>query len=192
MPAGVREGGQWTADGGETTTLSAQRRRGGGGGPVGGLEPTPAQAARLTVAEAQAQAAIARVRQYDRNWQPTPSLYETVEGQIAARQADTREAEARLAELAGVGVGPGPFAVESIAAGPSVTAADRIELNRIFSEYGCHTCGTFEAGTKSGNPIADHQPPTALRALGSSARLFPQCVSCSVRQGGYVRSLSGR
>lgn len=49
VPAGSREGGQWTEDGGATTELSAQRRR--GSGPK---DATSGQAARLAIAEARA------------------------------------------------------------------------------------------------------------------------------------------
>jgi hypothetical protein len=37
--------------------------------------------------------------------------------------------------------------------------------------------------------VADHQPPTALNSNNSAQRLFPQCVTCSLRQGGWI---SGR
>jgi hypothetical protein len=40
------------------------------------------------------------VRELDPNWRPTPSLTETIEGEIAAAEAEAREAEARLTELA--------------------------------------------------------------------------------------------
>jgi len=169
------------------------RPRGGGVNPlvINGVEvePTPGQAARLAVAEAQAQAAIREVQQLDPNWKPEPSLYSTVEGYIAATQADAQQARDRLMELRSVGIGPGPFAGESIPAGEGVTAADRRELNRIGSETGCHTCGTLDPKTKTGNFVADHQPPTALNFFGAAQRLYPQCLSCSMRQGGWVTKL---
>jgi hypothetical protein len=153
------------------------------------VEATPAQAARLAVVEAQAQDAISRVQALDPSWKPTPSLYSTVEGYIAANQADVQQASNRLTQLSSVGIGPGPFAGDSIPAGDSVTAADRRALNQIGSESGCNTCGTLNPGTTSGNFVADHQPPTALNYSGAAQRLYPQCVLCSARQGGWVKQL---
>ncbi|MBI2713652.1 MAG: hypothetical protein HYX37_04265 [Rhizobiales bacterium] len=194
VPAGSREGGQWTdgtppssPSGAQTTELSAQRRR--GSGPK---DATPGQAARLAIAEAQARDAIARVRELDSNWRPTPSLRETIEGRIAAAQAEAREAEARLRELARVGIGPGPYAGDSIPArGPErdFTAAERREINSIGSETGCHTCGTRDPGTLYGDYVLDHQIPTRLNLRDAEQRLYPQCLSCSLRQGGAVRQL---
>jgi hypothetical protein len=194
VPAGNPDGGQWTSEGGGSATeesdgtveLSASRRR----SPPS--EPTPGQAARLAAAEARAQDALQRVRQLDPSWRPTPSVTETVEGRIAAREAEAREAEARLRALAEVGIGPGPFAnrsIEAPEAGRRPTQESQEELLRYFKEDGCHTCGRFEAGTNTGYPVGDHQPPTALNPFGAPQRLFPQCLSCSLRQGGWVRYL---
>ena len=217
VPAGQRDGGQWTSDGGngrsdgDTRIISdatpdnnwipgaqyaqnTPRIR----GPVRingqWVQPTPGQAARLTVAEARAQDAIRRIREIDPNWKQTPSLYESVEGLIRTLESDAQQAQARLSELARVGIGPGPFAGESIPArGPerNFTATEREEINRIGSETGCHTCGTFYAGTKSGNFVPDHQLPNALNSLGRSQRLYPQCIVCSDSQGGWVSRLRG-
>ncbi len=84
---------------------------------------------------------------------------------------------------------PGPFAKESIPArGPerNFTKAERDQINKIGNESGCHTCGTKEAGTKSGNYIPDHQPANALNKTGGPQRLYPHCKSCSARQAGQV------
>ena len=62
---------------------------------------TAAQETRLVVAEASARYLLARVRIRDPNWKPTPSLTSTIEGEIAAAEARTREAQVRLAEIAG-------------------------------------------------------------------------------------------
>jgi hypothetical protein len=78
------------------------------------VEPTPGQAARLAAAEARADEAIGRVREIDPNWKPSPSLYGSVEGLIAAREAEAREAQARLDEFGRNGIGPGPYARESV------------------------------------------------------------------------------
>jgi hypothetical protein len=37
--------------------------------------------------------------------------------------------------------------------------------------------------------VADHQPPTALNFRNSPQRLYPQCIDCSVRQGGWVNQI---
>jgi RHS repeat-associated protein len=81
---------------------------------------------------------------------------------------------------------PGPFADESIPARSSArdfNAQERSEGNRIFSETGCHTCGTFDSGTKSGNAVLDHQPVSALNFNNEPQRLYPQCLGCSRDQG---------
>ena len=69
------------------------------------LEATPGQAARFAVVEPAAREAIRRVRELDPNWRPTPSFVETTEGAIARAYANTREAEARLAEVLPWGFG---------------------------------------------------------------------------------------
>ena len=83
----------------------------------------------------------------------------------------------------------GPHAGESIPARSSArdfTAQERTEINRIGSLTGCHTCGTREPGTRLGNFVLDHQGVSRLNPEGRDQRLFPQCLSCSGRQGGEV------
>lgn len=63
------------------------------------MEVTPAQATRLARAEAWARDAADRVREMDPTWRPTPSLTGTVEGEIAALNAEAREAEGRIRDL---------------------------------------------------------------------------------------------
>lgn len=79
---------------------------------------------------------------------------------------------------------PGPFAKESI---PShrgrPTAEEQRQINDLMEKHGCHTCGTKYPGTKSGNAIADHQPP---QALGEPEIFLPHCNHCKARQGGQV------
>lgn len=151
------------------------------------VQPTPGQAARLTIAEAQSRDALARVKEVDPNWRPTPSAYETVEGLIRAHRETTRDAEARIAELRSVGIGFGRYAHEAIPArGPGYGATnwERDEINRIGREWGCHTCGTKEPGTRSGNFVRDHQPPNAW---SEALWRLPHCRTCSNIQGGYLR-----
>jgi hypothetical protein len=114
VPAGDPAGGQWTSDGSTSAGRNdprvisdatpdpvrpgaqyAQRLRGAFGSVrVNGqfLQPTPAQSARLAIAEGQAQDAIQRVHNIEPNWKPQPSIFETVEGQIQAYQAATLQA----------------------------------------------------------------------------------------------------
>jgi hypothetical protein len=98
-----------------------------------------------------------------------------VEDLAGAARATTRSA-----------VGIGEHAGESIAArsaGRNFTTAERAEINRIGSQTGCHTCGTTNPGTKSGNFVPDHQPASALNVSGGPQRLYPQCINCSREQG---------
>ncbi|MBL8565208.1 MAG: hypothetical protein JNM89_05775 [Hyphomicrobiaceae bacterium] len=85
---------------------------------------------------------------------------------------------------------PGPNAGESIPArGPDrdFTPEERDRINEIGKTTGCHTCGTTDPGTKSGNFIPDHQPPSALNPDGLPQRLYPHCLHCSGTQGDQVR-----
>jgi len=216
VPRGSSGGGQWTRDDGsvgqtdprvvsdapEQPTLGsryAQNRtretlsRVVINGRI--VETTPGQQARLAVVEAQARDAIRRVQEVDPKWQPTPSAYESVEGLIEAYRSDARQATGRISELQGVGIGPGPFAGESIPArGPDrdFVVMERANINRIGSETGCHTCGTMNPGTPLDNFVLDHQPPTAWNPLGHPQRLYPQCLSCSSRQGNWISRNGGR
>ncbi len=104
VPKGNPDGGQWTGDAGKdggdrarSTDISAQRR----GGPR--MPATPAQHARLAVANARAREAVSRVQQIDPHWRPQ-SVTSTdnaadYEVMIRAKQAETREAEARFMAL---------------------------------------------------------------------------------------------
>ena len=155
------------------------------------LEATPAQLARFEVANARAQEAIGRLREVEPNWRPVPSVYGTgIESEINRANNLAFEAQARITELGRVGIGPGSFAEELLPArGPErdFVMWERREINRIGTSTGCHTCGTFDPGTRSGNFVIDHQLPTALQPLGQ--RLYPQCLTCSQRQGGAVHGV---
>jgi hypothetical protein len=91
-------------------------------------------------------------------------------------------------------VGPGPNAGTPIPAGPSPTptADQQGQINQEGDINGCHTCGTTDPGTKSGNWVGDHQPPTALNPPGNPQVYYPQCLTCSRIQGGLVRGLQGQ
>jgi RHS repeat-associated protein len=84
---------------------------------------------------------------------------------------------------------PGPHAGDSVPAhGPDRkwTPEEIKEVNEAGDKTGCHTCGVSTPGTKSGNWVKDHQPPTALAKPGEEQRLYPQCLACSNKQGGEV------
>jgi hypothetical protein len=202
VPAGNgRISGQWT-DGEDASIIRVQARppqgsRGGSPRRIAGnwRDITPEQATRLDISHSQMRAAVRQVQRLDPKWRPRPSIYETVEGEISANNAARREAENRFRELQWMGIGPGPFAVESQPArgpGRNWTAEEIRENNRIGRKYGCHTCGTRDPGTRSGNYVLDHQRSTALGSEREHRRIFPQCVGCSNRQGGYVRALKYR
>ena len=85
---------------------------------------------------------------------------------------------------------PGPYADKSIPGTNSrnFSKSQREAINEIGNDTGCHTCGTTDAGTKSGNFILDHQPGISL-APQASKRLFPHCTNCSSSQGGTMGGL---
>lgn len=214
VPAGNPDGGQWTSTGGSsggtghvlsdatpdnfrkpgTRVAQAGRPRSGSAIRFGGqsYDATPGQAARYSAADVRAAAALRRVREIDPKWKPRPSLAppRSAEGAIAIRQPEAREAEARLREFARRGLGAGPFAKDSIPArssGRRFRVDERREINRIGSETGCHTCGARDPGTPSGNFVPDHQYPSAINQPGRTQRLYPQCLTCSFKQGGFIR-----
>jgi hypothetical protein len=87
------------------------------------------------------------------------------------------------------GIGVGPFARESIPARSERrvwTEAERAEINRIGSQYGCHACGTRDPGGAGSNFFMDHQSATRLKRPGEDQIILPHCMSCSVRQGGLI------
>ena len=88
-------------------------------------------------------------------------------------------------------VGPGPNAGESVPVGPTdrPTKEEQEKINEIGDRDGCHTCGTKNPGTKSGNWVGDHQDPTKLNPKGKPQRYYPQCRPCSNEQGGRIRWL---
>jgi RHS repeat-associated protein len=86
---------------------------------------------------------------------------------------------------------PGPHAGEGVPArgpGRDFTPGERRAVNEQGRDTGCHTCGTTDPGTKSGNFVPDHQPPSALNPSGADQRLYPQCIQCSRTQGGEVNA----
>ncbi len=180
VPAGHPDGGQWTSTGGAST--EAARR--------------PARARSLdeiirdAIEDASLRDVYAAVRPRPgpiivngRPVQATPRQA----AELAAVEAQARE---RFSELQSHGIGPGPFFREGFPArGPdrNFYSRERQEVNRMFFTHGCHTCGTREPGTPSGNAVLDHQPPTGFNPLGRRQYLLPHCLTCSLRQGGWIR-----
>lgn len=85
---------------------------------------------------------------------------------------------------------PGPNAGDSVPArgpGRDFTPSERDKVNGIGNATGCHTCGAPTPGTKSGNWVPDHQPPTSQNPTGGQQRLYPHCLKCSRTQGGEAR-----
>jgi RHS repeat-associated protein len=112
-----------------------------------------------------------------------------------ARAAGIVVGEVRTATAGAAAEGEGAGAraggvPESIPAGPSAkpTAAQQRAINEMGEAHGCHTCGATSPGTKSGNWVGDHQPPTAQNAPGNPQVYKPQCLACSRQQGGEVRA----
>ncbi|MDD7973644.1 hypothetical protein [Roseinatronobacter alkalisoli] len=108
--------------------------------------------------------------------------------------ATPREAASQPAALPpGIGVGQyaspnGGVPASRINRPPA--AAERRQVQQQFDQHGCHNCGTRIAGTRSGNPITDHQPPSSLNQVREPQQYYPHCASCSARQGGLLRWFS--
>ncbi|XZE36951.1 RHS repeat-associated core domain-containing protein [Pirellulaceae bacterium SH501] len=79
---------------------------------------------------------------------------------------------------------PGPYTVESIPGHRGrPTSDEQRQVNELMERHGCHTCGTNDPGTTSGNAVADHFPP---QQLGYPREFLPHCIDCARRQGGQV------
>lgn len=209
VPAGSSDAGEWTKIPGwargrgresarDNVHLVGGRPRGGGAGTyiAGRWQPlTPGQQTRLIVSQMEMDAALRAVREILPNWKPQAQLYSTVEGLIGANLAQAREARALREKWRDQGIGYGRFSVEPREArnpGRNFTREEREEINRIGREFGCHTCGTTDPGTRSGNFFIDHQIPTGLLLSPARQSLLPHCMLCSARQGGVVRQIQRR
>lgn len=87
----------------------------------------------------------------------------------------------------------GPYAEESIPArnkGRDWTQDEIDQNNRNGDHFGCHTCGTLDPGNRRGTWVKDHWPPSEWIPDGMKQRLYPQCRSCSAKQGGWVRQMA--
>ncbi|HVG87238.1 MAG TPA: toxin TcdB middle/N-terminal domain-containing protein [Vicinamibacterales bacterium] len=108
-----------------------------------------------------------------------------VAGAISRTVADSADDAGRAASLVRQDkLKPGPFAKESIPGHRGrPTAQEQREVNELMKKHGCHHCGTNDPGTKSGNAVADHQPP---QKLAEPTKFFPHCLSCAREQGGQT------
>jgi RHS repeat-associated protein len=117
------------------------------------------------------------------------NVTQAVSGAVAqtAVVVGTAVAESGAASRA-AGESPGTAVPQEIPAGPSArpTAAQQSAINEMGEAHGCSTCGATTPGTKSGNWVGDHQPPTALNKDGGPQVYKPQCLQCSRQQGGQV------
>jgi RHS repeat-associated protein len=105
----------------------------------------------------------------------------------AGKVASVVAKEAGVIKSVGSTLQPGKFAGESITARSTArdfSKAEREALNEIGNNTGCHTCGTKDPGTKSGNFIPDHQPVSSLKEVEEVQKLYPHCIDCSRKQGG--------
>ncbi|GGY07392.1 hypothetical protein GCM10010358_70690 [Streptomyces minutiscleroticus] len=89
-------------------------------------------------------------------------------------------------------LGAGPNAREGVGLENGDIEADGVRdlINESGNAHGCHTCDATTPGTKDGDWIPDHQPPSSLVAPGSPQTAYPHCLSCARRQGGVVSQLS--
>ncbi|MFD8315515.1 RHS repeat-associated core domain-containing protein [Streptomyces sp. NPDC059694] len=89
-------------------------------------------------------------------------------------------------------LGAGPNAREGVGLENGDIEADGVRdlINESGNKYGCHTCDATTPGTKYGDWIPDHQPPSSLVAPGSPQTAYPHCWTCARRQAGVVSQLS--
>ncbi|MFI6086071.1 RHS repeat-associated core domain-containing protein [Streptomyces sp. NPDC051217] len=89
-------------------------------------------------------------------------------------------------------LGAGPNAREGVALENGDIEADGVRdlINESGNAHGCHTCPATTPGTKYGDWIPDHQPPSSLVAPGSPQTAYPHCWPCARRQAGVVSQLS--
>ncbi len=112
----------------------------------------------------------------------------------AAAAAAPMAAAAAEVKTAGMVVGEARAATaaesvpESIPAGPGArpSPSQQNAINQMGGARGCSTCGATSPGTKTGNWVGDHQPPTKLNSTGGPQVYKPQCIQCSRQQGGQV------
>ncbi|WP_282204266.1 polymorphic toxin-type HINT domain-containing protein [Kitasatospora fiedleri] len=89
-------------------------------------------------------------------------------------------------------LGAGPNARAGVALVNGNIEADGVRelINEFGNTYGCHTCPATTPGTKYGDWIPDHQPPTSLVPPGSPQTAYPHCWTCARIQAGVASQLS--
>jgi hypothetical protein len=158
-------------------------RRGGGGRPATPIEEMRGESFQSTLNAIRELEPNNRELAYiaPRGWVPSAR-------DVARVQEELSRVRARAAgETSAVPIGP--YARESTparSAERNFTAEERREVDRIGNQYGCHTCGTIVPGSKLGHWVPDHQIPSRLNRSGEPQHLYPQCLSCSARQGGQI------
>jgi RHS repeat-associated protein len=111
-------------------------------------------------------------------------VVEAIGGSPAAQTTSKTGTQAVGTAERNVGVGPhGRDSIPARSTGRDFTAGERNQVNAIGKDTGCHSCGNTNPGTKTGNFVPDHQPPSSLNPPGGSQRLYPQCLDCSRQQG---------
>lgn len=169
VPAGNPDGGQWTdtgvaSDSSGGTGVIRIGARGRGSVTVragrGTFDATPAQAARLAIADLSARESARQVREIDPTWRPRPSLTDpnSVEGAIRRAEGEAREAQNRLTELArarfGDNQGP-PLDPSGPRSLTGTTEAPPLEAIRSYrSITGMPDTGEHSASRKSDGTVA--------------------------------------
>ena len=115
------------------------------------------------------------------DWRPTQRDVDEIQHELL--EARQRAPGAIDTRQSGIGIGAFAKSIPARSEKRDFNAWERSEINRLGSLYGCHTCGIRDPGTRSGNFILDHQRPSSVNTPGEQQRLFPQCLSCSARQG---------
>ncbi|XP_028405126.1 uncharacterized protein LOC114527625 [Dendronephthya gigantea] len=84
---------------------------------------------------------------------------------------------------------PGAFARVSVpASGKSYAKSSaKRKIYLLGRRYGCHSCGK----RSHKKFIADHIPPNKLVKFYQSQVFYPQCKTCSQKQGGVLSSING-
>jgi hypothetical protein len=72
------------------------------------------------------------------------------------------------------------------------TREERDKVNEAGDADGCMTCGGKDPGTKSGEWVPNHVPPTGVKMPGEEQQLGPHCIDCSRKQGGYINAEKNR
>lgn len=95
--------------------------------------------------------------------------------------------ERLLVAVAGVHTNTGQIEMDYPAQELSRDIQERINQNGRV--HGCHTCGTKNPGTVSGNFIVDWQRPSVVNEPGQAQQWYPHCLECNRHQSVEVRAV---